>query len=193
MALTDISLDTDRLVMKIIDTRFTGRILEFFDKNREFLEQWEPVRAVDFYTPSYQRNMLKADMKEMMGGRTFRMWLFEVDDVKFQRVIGSVALNNIVMGALRSCHLGYRMDEKMAGKGYMTEAVDMLTNLAFSEMGIHRIEANIMPSNAASLRVVEKLNFKYEGISPNYLRINGRWEDHVHMVKLNKDMERNQL
>lgn len=192
MALIDISLETDRMIMKIIDSRYTDRVLKFFDNNRDHLEKWEPSRNSDFYTMSYIRNMLKAEMKEMLIGRTFRMWLFLKKDKKLRKIIGSVALNNIVMGAFRSCHLGYRMDGEMSGKGYMTEAVDMLKRLAFAEMGIHRIEASIMPDNAASLRVVEKLGFKYEGTSPNYLRINGKWCDHVHMVKRNLDMERNQ-
>ena len=67
-------------------------------------------------------------------------------------------------------------------------AVGMLTRYAFEELGLHRIEANVMPKNKASLRVLEKNHFVNEGISKYYLNINGVWEDHIHMVKINYDM-----
>lgn len=71
----------------------------------------------------------------------------------------------------------------------MTEAVEAVVNHAFQELHLHRIEANIMPRNRASLRVVEKLGFRNEGVSREYLKINGKWEDHIHMVLLNEEME----
>lgn len=71
----------------------------------------------------------------------------------------------------------------------MTEAVEAVVNHAFHELRLHRIEANIMPRNQASLRVVQKLGFQNEGISRKYLQINGKWEDHIHMVLLNEEME----
>jgi ribosomal-protein-alanine N-acetyltransferase len=55
----------------------------------------------------------------------------------------------------------------------------------FGEYGLHRIEANIIPRNAASLRVAEKAGFLPEGIARKYLKIHGVWEDHVHMVRMN--------
>ena len=64
-------------------------------------------------------------------------------------------------------------------------AVEMLTKYAFEELDLHRIEANVMPKNKASLRVLEKNDFMNEGISKYYLNINGVWEDHIHMVKIN--------
>ena len=70
----------------------------------------------------------------------------------------------------------------------MSMAVEMLVRYAFEELKLHRIEANVMPRNAASLRILEKNDFVNEGLSKYYLRINGIWEDHIHMVKLNYSM-----
>ena len=100
-----------------------------------------------------------------------------------------MALSNIVRGAFQSCHLGYRLDGTEQRKGYMTEAVKELTAYAFQNLNLHRIEANIMPHNMASLKVTEKLGFYHEGLAKQYLRINGRWEDHIHTVLLNEEME----
>ncbi len=72
----------------------------------------------------------------------------------------------------------------------MTEAVGKVVEYAFDVLGLHRLEANIMPRNKASLRVVEKLGFSEEGLSRKLLLINGRWEDHVRMVKLNMALEK---
>lgn len=72
----------------------------------------------------------------------------------------------------------------------MTEAVNECVRIGFEEIGLHRIEANIMPKNKASLGVVRKCGFREEGLSRKYLKINGIWEDHIHMVKLHETAER---
>ena len=69
----------------------------------------------------------------------------------------------------------------------MTEAVELITRYAFDHLELHRIEANVMPRNVASLRVLEKNGYINEGISQKYLNINGVWEDHYHMVILNEN------
>lgn len=69
----------------------------------------------------------------------------------------------------------------------MTQAVSAITKIAFEELKLHRIEANVMPFNKASLRVLEKCGFENEGLSKKYLKINNVWEDHIHMVKLNEN------
>ena len=90
------------------------------------------------------------------------------------------------MGTFCSAFLGYKLDEAFINKGYMSAAVDMLTKNAFEELGLHRIEANVMPRNKASLKVLEKNHFVNEGLSKYYLKINGVWEDHIHYyLKIN--------
>ena len=84
-----------------------------------------------------------------------------------------------------SCHLGYKLDKDEVNKGYVTEAIQKGIDIMFNELKLHRIEANIMPKNKCSLRVVEKLGFYNEGLAYKYLKINGKWEDHIHMVLLN--------
>ena len=71
----------------------------------------------------------------------------------------------------------------------MTEAVRKVTEFAFADLGLHRIEANVMPRNEASAAVLKKCGFRMEGSSQKYLKINGRWEDHLHYVILNESME----
>ena len=102
-----------------------------------------------------------------------------------QRLIGSIALSNIVWGCFLSCFLGYKLDGDYTNNGYMTQAIKAVSRYAFDTLCLHRIEANVIPRNLSSRRVLEKCGFHNEGLSKSYLKINGVWEDHIHMVLLN--------
>ncbi len=181
----DRTIETKRLILKTLRAQGAPLVLDYFLRNREFLEKWEPKRGEDFYTEAFQREELSREQAEMDAGRMLRLWIFRKDE---QRVIGSVNFGSIVRGAFLSCFLGYRLDKDEKDKGYMTEAIKAGIGLMFSEYGLHRIEANIMPRNKRSLRVVEKLGFYNEGYAKKYLRINGVWEDHIHMALLNEQL-----
>ncbi len=175
--------ETDRLVLKALNPSDAELALQYYQRNKAFLEAWEPVREEAFYTLQNQRDLLAQEQADLENGRSLRLWVFKNGEE--DRTIGAFGFNNIVRGAFLSCFLGYKLDGKETGKGYMTEALQKGISIMFEEYGLHRIEANIMPRNKASLRVVEKLGFCNEGLSPKYLKINGVWEDHIHMVLLN--------
>ncbi len=73
---------------------------------------------------------------------------------------------------------GYFLDEPLNGQGLMTEAVAHAVQFAFGEVVLHRIQAAVMPWNMGSIRVLEKVGFRYEGLAEYYLRINDAWQDH---------------
>ena len=81
--------------------------------------------------------------------------------------------------SFQNAYVGYWIDEALAGRGLMPEAVVVLARFAFEELGLHRLQISIIPRNAASRRVPEKLGLRDEGIAVRYLEINGIWEDHV--------------
>ena len=177
---------TERLELRIIDKTYAPVILDYYSRNIEFLEEWEAVKSEEFYTIEYQENQLERESKLMEEGNSLRLWLFKKGDTS--RAIGCVGFNNVVRGAFLSCHLGYKLDKDEINKGFITEGINRGIEIVFKEMGLHRIEANIMPKNKRSLRVVEKLGFYNEGLALKYLKINGKWEDHIHMVLLNEDI-----
>jgi ribosomal-protein-alanine N-acetyltransferase len=92
---------------------------------------------------------------------------------------GEINLSAVQRGPCQSAYVGYWIDEKHAGNGYMPEAVVVLAQFAFEELNLHRIQISIIPRNSASRRVVEKLGLRDEGVAVRYLEINGVWEDHV--------------
>lgn len=129
---------------------------------------------------------MKKEMADFEAGTAFRYYIMPMDQPS--KIIGVIGLSNVVWGAFCSAFLGYKLDKDFTNKGYMTAAVEMLTKHAFEELGLHRIEANVMPRNKASLRVLEKNSFINEEMTKYYLNINGIWEDHIHMVKINYAM-----
>lgn len=180
--------ETERLLLKVIDESFSEKVLDYYLRNKDFLEEWEPIKSVEFYTLDYQRDLIKKDLINIESGNQLRLWILKKDGYEQDKIIGSVAFSNIIRGAFLSCHLGYKLDKDEINKGYVSEAIKKGIEIMFKDYKLHRIEANIMPKNKASLKVVEKLGFYNEGVAYKYLKINGKWEDHIHMVLLNDDV-----
>jgi ribosomal-protein-alanine N-acetyltransferase len=93
-------------------------------------------------------------------------------------IVGFVNISQIVRGRLQSGFMGYGGVAGQTGQGYMTEAIGLALRRAFTELRLHRIEANIQPNNAASIALVRRCGFELEGFSPRYLKVGGRWRDH---------------
>jgi ribosomal-protein-alanine N-acetyltransferase len=95
------------------------------------------------------------------------------------RFSGEINLSSVQRGPYQNAYVGYWIDEAMAGHGYTPEAFVVICRFAFDDLALHRLQASIIPRNAASRRVVAKLGLREEGIALRYLEINGIWEDHV--------------
>ena len=168
------------------DVSLTEQVVKYYKRNRQFLQEFEPIRSEEFFSFEYQEKLLTREVLDFEAGRDYRFYIKLAGQP--QNIIGAIGLSNVVMGAFCSAFLGYKLDENYINQGYMTMAVSMLVSYAFDELHLHRIEANVMPGNRASLRVLEKNHFVNEGVSKHYLNINGIWEDHIHMVRINYSM-----
>lgn len=180
---------TERLHLKVLSATFAPQVLRYFEHNAAFRQPWSPIPPAHFLTLAHQRQRLTDDWTAMERGASVRLWLFKRDDAALATILGFVSLSNIVRGAFQSCNVGYEMSSDQLNQGYITEALRAVIELAFGAIRLHRLEANIMPRNVRSLRVVEKLGFVAEGLARKYLKINGVWEDHQHYVLLNADLE----
>ena len=170
----------------LADVSFAVQVVDYYNRNKEFLKEFEPVRNKEFFSLEYQKEILRRERLECEERKSFHFYIMLAEEPS--RIIGMIGLSNVVWGAFCSAFLGYKLDKNFLNRGYMSMAVEMLTEYAFEELHLHRIEANVMPRNKASLRVLEKNHFRSEGISKYYLNINGIWEDHIHMVKINYSM-----
>jgi len=99
-----------------------------------------------------------------------------------ERATGSIAgvftVSQIVRGAFQSAFLGYYANAAFAGQGYMRAGIELVLDLSFGALRLHRLEANIQPANAASIALARAAGFRLEGYSPRYLLIGGQWRDH---------------
>ena len=102
-------------------------------------------------------------------------------------LVGVFNFSEIVHGAFQSTYLGYFAFAPHAGSGYMTEGMALALEIAFARLKLHRVEVNIQPSNARSLRLAQRVGFTREGFSRRYVKIAGRWRDHVRLAMLAED------
>ncbi len=142
--------------------------------NRDFLAPFEATREDSFFTRSAQSREITLDSDAWTAGMGYAFAI--LDDP--ERLVGRVALSNIVRGAWQNATIGYWVAEDACGHGHATAAVGLAVAFAFEHAGLHRIQPAIMPRNAPSQRVVEKNGFRHEGRALRYLEIDGVWEDH---------------
>lgn len=142
--------------------------------SRAHLEPWDPLPppGQDLYGPTgFARYLATTDTDQ-----TQRHAIVRRDD---EAIVGMANLSQIARGAFDNAVLGYWIGLPFARQGYAREGVGLCLRRAFGELGLHRVEANIMPRNAASLALARRLGFREEGLSPRYLQIAGVWEDHT--------------
>ncbi len=147
-------------------------------RSGEWLLRWEPRRLPGQPDVTTDRDAFSvrcsARERERQLGTGYGFGVFVEG-----RFAGEINLSSIQRGPFQSSYVGYWIDEAVAGHGYTPEALVVLARFAFDDLRLHRIQISIIPRNAASRRVVEKLKIREEGIAERYLEINGIWEDHV--------------
>ncbi|MCX6510638.1 MAG: GNAT family protein [Actinobacteria bacterium] len=147
-------------------------------RNSEWLTKWEPTRPVGAPDVIEDRDAFSircnARQRERQLGSAYGFGIFV--DGEFT---GEINLSAVQRGPFQSGSIGYWIDEAKAGKGYTPEALVVLAQYCFDELRLHRVEIAIVPRNEASLRVVQKLELRDEGISKGFLEIDGNWEDHI--------------
>jgi ribosomal-protein-alanine N-acetyltransferase len=149
------------------------------ERSREWLEPWEPLADPTSPDPATDPEAFKARCGAWERQRHFDTaygyGMFLHDGL----FIGEVSLGSVQRGPFQSAFVGYWVDAEHAGQGYVPEGVAVILRHGFEELGLHRIEAAIVPRNTASRRVMDKLGLREEGLAERFLQIRGVWEDHV--------------
>jgi ribosomal-protein-alanine N-acetyltransferase len=153
-----------------------GPWAELRQLSRDHLRPWEPAWAADELTRASFRRRIRHYQREAREDTGYAFLIFDDGD---DRLVGGINLTNVRRGATQSASLGYWLGRPHTGAGRMTDAVSALVLYAFGQLRLHRIEAASMPSNAASIRVLERTGFTREGFARQYLRIDGHWADHL--------------
>lgn len=154
-------------------------------ESREFLTPWEPTWNEDDLTRASFRLRAKRAAREISTDEAYSLFIFETGT---ETLIGGLTLGLIRRGVAQACTLGYWMGRRHAGKGHMTEAVRGAVRFAFSDLALHRVEAACLPNNEPSRRLLERVGFQHEGLARAYLKIDGKWADHLLYGVLSSDM-----
>ncbi len=149
--------------------------------NREFLAPWTPERDPRHFMVDGQRRGIAGALAQYQKGTVLPLVIL-CDGA----VVGRVTLSDVTTGTFSSCHLGYWLSQSHNGRGLATAAVGEILGIAFTDFGLHRVEAGTMPHNARSRAVLERNGFVRFGYAPSYLKIAGEWQDHVLYQVLNE-------
>ncbi|MFC4554004.1 GNAT family N-acetyltransferase [Georgenia faecalis] len=142
--------------------------------NEGWLRRWEATSPDPAAGPPPSFGAFVRDVNAQARAGSTLPFVIEVDG----ELVGQLTVSSIIRGSLRGASIGYWISQDMAGRGIVPTAVAMAADHCWFELGLHRIEINIRPENAASLRVVEKLGFRDEGLRERFLHIDGDWRDH---------------
>lgn len=168
--------------LRLIRTRDARVLQQELLGNRAWLQPWEatiPGGATSFDMRLGIRRLLQQYRDG--GGYPFVM---EYEG----ELAGQLNVWGVARGSLCSATIGYWVGERFAGKGITPTAVALATDACFTEYGLHRMEICIRPENKASLRVVQKLGFRYEGLRRRYIHIDGDWRDHYAFALTREDV-----
>ncbi len=173
-------------VLRVLEPDDAVALSELWQANRDHLDPWSPLRDDDrWYAVDGQLELVERRLEAMAQDRG--AFFVVVDDAE---VVGEINLTDVVRGAFQNGHVGYWLAEAATGRGLMTRAVEELAEHAFDVMGLHRLQAGTLTHNVASQGVLERCGFTAYGTAPKYLRIGGRWQDHVLFQRLAHSGER---
>jgi len=148
-------------------------------RSRDWLEPWEPLPDPGTPDPVVDTEAFRARCgawdRQRHFDTAYGFGLFLRDG----SLVGEVSLGSVLRGPFQSAYIGYWVDEGHAGQGLVPEGVVLLIRCGFEELGLHRMEAAIVPRNRASRRVAEKLGLRDEGTAQRFLQIQGTYEDHI--------------
>ncbi len=153
-------------------------------ESRAFLTPWEPAWPQDDLTRTAFRSRVKRYIRDIESDSAYPYFIFRAAD---EALMGAITLSNVRRGVAQAGSVGYWIGSRFVRQGHMTAALNALITFAFGHLRLHRLEAACIPVNEASIRLLTKCTFRQEGLARKYLKINGRWEDHLLFGRLADD------
>ena len=160
--------------IRLVDIVDAAGFAEYFSDNVEHFRPWQPIREAGYYSrESLTKRLADYEQQHAEGSAAHFVGLIS------GQVISHCSLTNIVYGPFRACFMGYGVSKNLEGTGTMSKVCQAAIEYAFGELELNRVMANYMPCNERSAHLLKRLGFSEEGVAKKYLKINGRWEDHV--------------
>jgi ribosomal-protein-alanine N-acetyltransferase len=180
-------IDAERVTLRTPQMADYPAWAELRAASRDFLTPWEPLWAADELSRSSFRRRVRHYLRDLREDMGYALFIFSNAD---GALVGGLTLCNVRRGVTQACTLGYWTGAPYARQGYMTAAVRAVIPFVFDSLELHRLEAACLPSNTASIKLLERTGFGHEGLARRYLRINGVWQDHLLYALLDSDRRR---
>lgn len=178
-------LKTDRTSVYVQNVDLTKHIYNYYRENQSHLAQWEPLRNEGYYSEDEIEIRLNDMFKSYQDGNSLQLAALDLNE---KEIVGVCNFTNMVRGPFQACFLGYSIAGKSQGKGLMCEILKPSIAYIFENFLLHRIMANYIPKNIRSGKLLETLGFKREGLAKSYLKIAGKWEDHILTSLINNEI-----
>jgi ribosomal-protein-alanine N-acetyltransferase len=182
-----------RVLLRPLEPRDHDAWREIRLRSRRWLEPWEPLPEAGSRDPVVDREAFRARCGAWDRQRQFDTAYGFGMFLSNGTLVGEVSLGSVLRGPFQSSFIGYWIDEQHAGCGYTPDGVALVIRYGFEDLGLHRMEAAIVPRNAKSRRVVAKLGLREEGTAVRFLQIQGVWEDHVRYAITREDWDERRL
>jgi ribosomal-protein-alanine N-acetyltransferase len=176
MTINKPQLTTNRTSLTLLQPNQALLMQRYCVENWQFLKPWEPARSDAHYSLAGWQATLARYNHNFEQGSALNMVALNLTN---SEVIAVCNFSQIVHGPMQSCILGYSIAEKYQGQGLMYEILDKLIPYVFRQYNLHRIMANHLPQNNRSEALLKRLGFEREGYARDYLKIDGKWQDHV--------------
>lgn len=170
-------LETERLILCLPELEDYPQWVELRAASQSFLKPYEPTWGETELARFSFRHRVKKARADASADKAYAFLIFE--KAQNPRLVGGINLSNIRRRVAQAVTLGYWVGVDQINKGIMTEAVARVLPFIFDELGLHRAEAACLVHNSRSMRVLEKNGFMREGQAEGYLKIDGKWQDHV--------------
>ncbi len=180
-------LRAQRLFLRAPQMSDYGPWAELRAVSRDHLVPWEPQWSRDELTRQAFRRRIRHYQRELKEDQGYAFFIFRIAD---DALLGGLTMSNVRRGVTQSAAIGYWLGRPHIGSGHMTEALRAAVTFGFDDVGLHRLEAACLPHNRTSISVLERIGFRREGLARQYLKIDGRWQDHALFALISDDLRR---
>lgn len=181
-----IRLEGKRCVCKTFRLEDATALAEIVNRNKEYWGRFEPIHRDSYYTSVVQREKIRESIKLMQDQREYSFGIYKAGT---HELVGTISLYSLKRLPFLSGMIGYAIDQQEIGKGYAKEAVRLVTEFAFHQVQLNRLEAYVSPYNEPSIHVLAKSGYYEEGYLNQLLYINGSWMDHLLFAQTKMDWQ----